>query len=125
MNIVCWPVLVEVEFREQNKSRVYLPFLAVSTEFDYAFYSTASINTLKQQLIDDIWTYFGSSDMFNFLEPYDVFVVDDPSLKQVIATYYSDSKVQTAYYKQQSNYVEFHHDFSSGKMREFYGGTPT
>lgn len=120
--LVAWPVLVEYTTTIDGTtfSRKTAALLAVSTYFDYLMRAQIWQASLVKSLANNIQTYImpqvggeGSTSEVNTL-----YIICDPHLVKTIASYNYAGKTTNAFFKQETNFVDFTHDFSESHFNQ-------
>lgn len=124
--LVAWPVLVEYTTTSdgQTQTRKTAALLAVSTYFDYLMRAFIWQAPLVQSLANNIQTYImplvggeGNTSTVNNL-----YILNDPSLVKTVASYSYAGKTTNAFFKQETNFVDFKHDFSESHFMQYWAG---
>lgn len=121
-NIVAYPLLAIVTTKGEGfyHGDLTVPFLVVSTQIDYYMRNMLLESTMQQALKNNIQTYFGDPNAYNF-DIKDIWIPDDPFLVKTVATYTIEKSTQNGFYKQSTNYVEFRKDNSGNKITQNFG----
>lgn len=121
-NIVAYPLLVIVRPKSEDmyNGLLTIPFLIMSTQIDYLMRYLLMEETTQQALKDNIETYFGNVNNYNF-DVEEMWIPDDPFLVKTVATYTIEKNTQNGFYKQTTNYVEFRKDHGGNKITQNAG----